>query len=319
VGVGAAVAFAALLSTAAVPAHQAVHATVSGQVIAESNGAPMPGVQVMLSRVSGSDSQRLVTSTDGRFGFSDLEAGAYRLTFSLQGFRTVVRFALVAPGSQRVVRVVLRVDPDAVFEGIIEARRPVDTYAAATVVGFVTDAGGVVWPGVKVRVRRLGPGTPTELVSGGGGEFRLGVEPGVYRILLGAQAGFRPEVRDEVVVERGAVVRVEGRIRPAHEFEYGGGQASGPGHGDLRIRVTDAAGHPIGAARVSMPDAPFGDPRSTDAMGQLWTVLPAGRYSLRVEVAGFETKTVFPVAITAGSETHTDVTLELLEKYRRGR
>lgn len=192
-------------------------------------------------------------------------------------------------------------------------------HRSATIVGRVTAPNGSVWPGLTVWVSRLGAGGVKVITTDPAGLYHVPVIAGVYRIVMGAQTGFFPTARDEVEVGAERVVRVDGVVRLADRYEFGGGQPKGPADGDLLIRVLDAFRQPLPAAKVSILEAAEIGSRWTDVAGSLWTVLPQGRYAVRVVVAGFETKTVSPVVVRPGLESTAEIVLELAAKYRGAR
>ena len=63
-------------------------------VVRDASGAPAPGATVTLAAVDGGRTAVSVTSDAGLYAFSGLNPAPYRLTVTLQGFRTVTRGAL---------------------------------------------------------------------------------------------------------------------------------------------------------------------------------------------------------------------------------
>src|SRR5947209_9896836 len=65
--------------------------TIAGQV-ADATGSVVPGVTVEASSPALIEGTRsTVSDSQGRYQISDLRPGAYKVTFSLVGFRTVIR------------------------------------------------------------------------------------------------------------------------------------------------------------------------------------------------------------------------------------
>jgi hypothetical protein len=83
-----------LVSTAA---H--AQATLSG-LVRDTSGAVLPGVNVEASSpVLIEKTRSTVTDSEGRYTIPDLRPGAYTLTFTLSGFKTVVRQGLELSGT----------------------------------------------------------------------------------------------------------------------------------------------------------------------------------------------------------------------------
>ena len=82
----------------------------------------------------------------------------------------------------------------------------------AAIAGTVTDATGLVLPGVTVEARDAEPGRPFAVavdVTDGGGTFAItGLPPGAYDVTL-TLPGFRTHVRRGVAVGAGATATVD--------------------------------------------------------------------------------------------------------------
>ena len=84
----------------ALPLGAFAQATISG-LVRDSSGGVLPGVTVEASSpVLIEKSRSAVTDTNGRYTIPDLRPGAYRVTFTLQGFKTVVRENVELTGTQ---------------------------------------------------------------------------------------------------------------------------------------------------------------------------------------------------------------------------
>ena len=93
---------AALLLLAMVPAVALAQASITG-VVRDTSGAVLPGVTVeATSPVIIEKVRSATTDGTGRFIIPDLRPGTYRVTFSLPGFRTVVRDELELQGTSVV-------------------------------------------------------------------------------------------------------------------------------------------------------------------------------------------------------------------------
>jgi len=115
---------------------------------------------------------------------------------------------------------------------------PVVGYAQeATVSGTVTDSTGGVLPGVVVRAVHEASGNSFEAVTDGGGNYRLVVRIGAYRISA-ELAGFAPLTRTglELLVGQQAVVNLEMRAASLEESVTVTGEAA-----ERVERCTDAA------------------------------------------------------------------------------
>jgi RNA polymerase sigma factor (sigma-70 family) len=141
-----------------------------GRVIERASGKPVPGVRVALSPVQmmGAGYRPTVTDDEGRFQFTDAEAGTFQLVVrddELNLVGSVARVTLVP--LQTLGNVELMVD------------------AGATVSGTVVGADGRPVEGSLVGYRaadRMGPGSGRQLTSPDGA-FRLaGLVPGRYQL-----------------------------------------------------------------------------------------------------------------------------------------
>ena len=89
------------LCLAFVPAAAYAQASFTG-IVKDSSGAVLPGVNVEASSaVLIEKSRSAVTDGEGRYIIADLRPGTYRVAFTLQGFKTVVREGLELLGIER--------------------------------------------------------------------------------------------------------------------------------------------------------------------------------------------------------------------------
>jgi len=72
---------------------------VEGKVI-DAQGAPLPGVSVVATSPSMVGKGTTVTAADGVYRLFNLPSGVYELTFSLQGFKTLIRKEIIVQLSQ---------------------------------------------------------------------------------------------------------------------------------------------------------------------------------------------------------------------------
>ena len=70
--------------------------------VADRSGAVLAGATILLTNVATGASAEVVTSTDGRYRFSDLAVGIYRVVASFSGFSDVSRTIVVADASQQL-------------------------------------------------------------------------------------------------------------------------------------------------------------------------------------------------------------------------
>src|SRR5688572_14657385 len=93
---------AALLLLAGLPAAVLAQASITG-VVRDTSGAVLPGVTIEASSPAIIEKVRSATSDDaGRYVIADLRPGIYRVTFTVPGFRTVVRDGLELTGTSVV-------------------------------------------------------------------------------------------------------------------------------------------------------------------------------------------------------------------------
>src|SRR6187401_3495766 len=86
----------------ALPLGAYAQASLSG-LVRDASGAVLPGVTVEASSPVLIEKARSAVSDDaGRYTISDLRPGSYRVTFTLQGFKTVVREGVELAGTQVV-------------------------------------------------------------------------------------------------------------------------------------------------------------------------------------------------------------------------
>ena len=99
----------------ALPLGAFAQASISG-LVRDSSGGVLPGVTVEASSpVLIEKTRSAVSDANGRYTIPDLRPGAYRVTFTLQGFRTIVRENLDVAGTA-----VLTVNADLSVGGVQE-------------------------------------------------------------------------------------------------------------------------------------------------------------------------------------------------------
>jgi protocatechuate 3,4-dioxygenase beta subunit len=177
IGALALLAFPALL-----PAFQE-KGSIEGRVVNALSGDSVRRVSLTLTRINGKDDRAVMTTdSDGRFAFSDLEAGAYRLAGERAGYRRqaygarmnpAVGTLLVVAAGQTLKDVVFKLAPDAVLSG------------------QVLDQDGEPMPNLLVSVRKSGyAGGKRDWTNAGTmqtndrGEYRIaGLGSGRYIVL----------------------------------------------------------------------------------------------------------------------------------------
>ncbi|MGA2590410.1 MAG: carboxypeptidase-like regulatory domain-containing protein, partial [Bryobacteraceae bacterium] len=124
--------------------------SVEGQVLNQRTDAPLAGAQVKLA---GSDGSRVSSATDrkGRFSFSGLEAGQYRVEAERTGFVSLAwnKMVLTLAAGEQLKDIAVRLTPQAVVSGV------------------VLDADGVPMANVSVAVRRSSRGSKRAMESAG--------------------------------------------------------------------------------------------------------------------------------------------------------
>ena len=93
--------FALLLSTSAF-AQQVPTAKMEGKVV-DSTGAPLPGVAIVATSPKMVGKATAVTDGEGAFRLFSLPSGLYEVTFSLQGFKTLIRKDIIVQLSQTII------------------------------------------------------------------------------------------------------------------------------------------------------------------------------------------------------------------------
>lgn len=94
--------FAAAALVLLVPAAASAQSAIAG-VVRDNSGAVLPGVTVeAASPVLIEQSRSVITDEQGRYNMIDLRPGAYKVTFTLPGFTTLVRDAVEVPGNVTV-------------------------------------------------------------------------------------------------------------------------------------------------------------------------------------------------------------------------
>ena len=87
---------AALLATGLAPGMAGAQTAAIDGAVTDATGFALPGVTVEARPAGGGEVRTAVTGTDGRFGIAALPPGPYDVTFTLPGFRTVVRDGVAA-------------------------------------------------------------------------------------------------------------------------------------------------------------------------------------------------------------------------------
>jgi hypothetical protein len=195
-------------------------------VVLDPSDAGIPRAEVVLRSEKGSVAGAARTDTDGRFTFSGLAAGLYRIEVSATfGFKAkTVRNIAVRQGEvTRLPRIVLEIpfhcgpctpDPPPrlkfrrvkIWQSVVEGKvvhEKAGTWQSL-VEGKVVRAEGPPFPGVSVTMRRSDTGADVETVkAGSGGVFNaLDLDPGTYT-LRAQQEGFFEVIIGRVEVRRG--------------------------------------------------------------------------------------------------------------------
>ena len=131
----------AFLSVAAASAQTQITTAVIQGTVTDTTGAVLPGVSVEARNLGTNQSRTVVTDGDGRYILLQLPPGAYRVTFTLAGFATLVHEnieltvgqALTLPASMPVSKVAETVNVSAA-PSVVESTRT----AAATTLNVLT-------------------------------------------------------------------------------------------------------------------------------------------------------------------------------------
>ncbi|GAA3453696.1 carboxypeptidase regulatory-like domain-containing protein [Dactylosporangium matsuzakiense] len=279
------------------------HGSLAGHVTT-ATGAPAAGALVGIARPgSAADLARVLTDDSGGYRLPYVAAGSYREFVSAaergaprqwvrgQKLATLADTVTVAAGRSTTVD---------------EALLPL-----ATISGRFTDAAGPVAAPTITAFSQSSPAENVATSARADGTFRMFVYPGRYKVQFTAPAGHgldqwsggreSERTADVLTATAGAELVLDERQLPS---------------GTVRGRLTDAAGHPVPAAGVTVAD-PTRDRqfRATTAADGTWFLTAwTGRYRV-----GFSTQTqaqwapgapapagAAPVTVTAGATATVD-------------
>ncbi|MDR1602148.1 MAG: carboxypeptidase-like regulatory domain-containing protein, partial [Tannerella sp.] len=138
---------------------------LEGKVIACNDYQPLAGVSV---RIDGTNTG-VTTGNDGRYSFSKLEAGSYRLIFSFTGMKSETRTVDLSAGKTKAVNLCMEKDVVALGEVTVEARHerkevteakrqgvPVSVIDGKMLAGRGTSIAEVINHQTGVKIRRVG-------------------------------------------------------------------------------------------------------------------------------------------------------------------
>lgn len=179
-------AFLMTISARAFPQQQPQGA-ISGTVVRADTGEPVPGVQVVV-RSPDTNLQPATTTTEGKFSFSGLNAGTYRLIATATGFvrQEYGQRAVNGPGR-----------PVSLMPGQIVKDAVIRLTATGTVSGRIYDENGEPATGASVQLLRVIFNAQGRNMQSAGadsaddrGEYRIhGVPPGRYFLVAGTPPG----------------------------------------------------------------------------------------------------------------------------------
>ena len=138
-----------LLATSAANG-QVLYGSLTGNV-ADPKGAAVPGAKLDLVNVSTSAAKSTTSDERGGYSFSDLQAGVYKLTISLTGFKTSIKDDIKVEANK-----IYRFDPQL---EVGEVKETV-VISAATDVPLQTDRGDVRLHGGPNAAHRRNAGRP---------------------------------------------------------------------------------------------------------------------------------------------------------------
>src|ERR1051325_8496888 len=100
--------FLLLLFAAALPSRAQNAGVLWGEVVDTGSGAPLAGATVKAQLESDTTFQRMTyTNGVGKYRFSTLQTGKYRVTYSMLGYETIVTEAQVGGSDPTMMRIVL--------------------------------------------------------------------------------------------------------------------------------------------------------------------------------------------------------------------
>ena len=268
--------------------------TLSGQVTAQDDGSPLPGIRVELFRDSGSWQYQGSTTSDanGDYAFSGLEAGDYRLVTD-QYLPDSEYLNQVYPGAHCFEACNLEDGETVVLDGVSEVSGiDLALLRGSTISGWVRDAGQIGIHSARVEVfdsaQTLFRSDYTDSAGrysihglGFGGDYRLKVESSDYRDELWQDV----DCQGGCDLSTGDVLTV-GPAQDAQGVDFELIRL-----GSISGRITDdQTGGPISSARVTAYNS-AGDSMGSDFANSdgeyLIGGLPAGDYYLVAGESGY--------------------------------
>ena len=268
---------------------------IRGRVL--SAGQPIPGAIVQaIGFGNTAQISRGQTTADqnGGFVFETLAPGDYNLIASAKGFRFEPQNR-IRTGSDNVI-----------VEGFKEADvcgKVVDAASDAPIASFNCRMRSTNGPGMATSPTEI-----TQAFNSATGEFCVNGVPAGQYVVEASAPGYAPTFSSELVVARGQT------SQPVTIRLTRGGQISG--------RMVDAAGKPVGRARIRTKDPEWDDDGFTQMLGNefpsnvtevdvrcgedgrfLLTGLTPGTYQMRVEAAKYTLFVKQEVQVSEGQET----------------
>lgn len=256
---------------------------VEVRVAVRGSGIMLPEASLTLSQIGAPVGQG-VTDQTGSFVFPGLPAGAYTVDASRSGFRDSLLNRFQVRAGQMTV-LALTLVRDATENGRLG--------------GTVRNLAGSPVKGAKVRI--ISGLTPGEQTTPASGQYQFSnLIPGTGYGLQVSATGFQTQVITGLFIEAGDLLTRDVTLLVA-----------APTTGSIKGLVTESAGDPISAAKVTLTSGPDAGTHVFTAGDGSYTLpdLEPGTYSVQAEADGFSTNGALGVTVAAGGTRVVDLEL----------